>query len=93
MMVQAIRFLHHFVVSGDLNLRERLHRAPMRKFNGLIHTFIETFGRLSYAGRADWITGEDKQAWEKVAGKWCFDYVILTDLVIRYGSVTAQPGS
>ena len=93
MMVQAIRFLHHFVVSGDLNLRERLHRAPMRKFNGLIHTFVETFGRLSYADRPDWITGEDKQAWEKVAGKWYFDCVILTDFVIRHGSVTAWPGS
>ncbi|KAL4074141.1 hypothetical protein J3A83DRAFT_2683976 [Scleroderma citrinum] len=66
MMVQAIRFLHH-LVDGNINLRERLHRAPMRKFNGLIHRFIETFGRLSYADRPDWISGEDKQAWEKVS--------------------------
>lgn len=68
MIVQTIRFLHHLVMAGDLNLRERLHRAPMRKFSGLIHSFIETFGRLSYADCPDCISSADKLTWEKVAG-------------------------
>lgn len=67
MIVQTIRFLHHLVMAGDLNLRERLHRAPMRKFSGLIHSFIETFGRLSYADCPDCISSADKLTWEKVA--------------------------
>ncbi|KAG1716637.1 hypothetical protein ID866_515 [Astraeus odoratus] len=66
-MVQTARFLHYLVMAGGFSLRERLHRAPIRKFNGLVHIFIETFGRLSYADPPDWISSADKQSWEKVA--------------------------
>ncbi|KAI6169382.1 hypothetical protein EDD17DRAFT_1518359 [Pisolithus thermaeus] len=67
MLVQTTRFLHHLVIGGNFNLRERLHRASMRKFNGLVHVFIEVFGRLSYADRPDWIDDANKQHWEKIA--------------------------
>ncbi|KAI6046073.1 hypothetical protein EDC04DRAFT_3053491 [Pisolithus marmoratus] len=67
MLVQTTRFLHHLVIGGNFNLRERLHRASMRKFNGLAHFFIEAFGRLSYVDRPDWIDDADKQLWEKIS--------------------------
>lgn len=67
MLVQTTRFLHHLVIGGNFNLRERLHRASMRKFNGLVHIFIDVFGRLSYADRPDWIDDANKQHWEKIA--------------------------
>ncbi|KIO09943.1 hypothetical protein M404DRAFT_85227, partial [Pisolithus tinctorius Marx 270] len=45
----------------NFDLRERLHRASMRKFSGLLHIFIEAFGRLSYSDRPDWIDDANKQ--------------------------------
>ncbi|KAF9227256.1 hypothetical protein BS17DRAFT_727311 [Gyrodon lividus] len=61
--------LHHLVVGEDstLNLRERLYRAPMKTYNGLIHFFILTFGRLSYANSPDWLDTKDRQRLVQVA--------------------------
>lgn len=67
MLVQTTRFLHHLIIGGNFDLRERLHRASMRKFSGLLHIFIEAFGRLSYSDRPDWIDDANKQLWEKIA--------------------------
>ncbi|KAF9237525.1 hypothetical protein BU15DRAFT_75899 [Melanogaster broomeanus] len=61
--------LHHLVISEDstVNLRERLYRAPMKTYNGLIHLFIVTFGRLSYANSPYWLHAKDNQRLARVA--------------------------
>ncbi|KIK97358.1 hypothetical protein PAXRUDRAFT_824987 [Paxillus rubicundulus Ve08.2h10] len=61
--------LHHLVIGEDstLNLRERLYRAPMKTYGGLIHFFILTFGRLSYANSPYWLDAKDRQRLVQVA--------------------------
>ncbi|KAI9571100.1 hypothetical protein HD554DRAFT_2169491 [Boletus coccyginus] len=55
--------LHHLVIGEDatLDLRERLLRAPPKTYQGLIHGFILTFGRLSYANPPYWLDEKDRQ--------------------------------
>ncbi|KAG5731973.1 hypothetical protein E4T56_gene18246 [Termitomyces sp. T112] len=54
---QALFLLHHFVFTSVsfINLRQKLHAPYHRIFNGLIHMFIVTFGRLSYGEAPEWI--------------------------------------
>ncbi|KIJ18623.1 hypothetical protein PAXINDRAFT_110123 [Paxillus involutus ATCC 200175] len=61
--------LHHLVIGEDttLNLRERLYRAPTKTYSGLIHFFILTFGRLSYANSPYWLDAKDRQRLVQVA--------------------------
>ncbi|KAH0827962.1 hypothetical protein J3R83DRAFT_3600 [Lanmaoa asiatica] len=62
--------LHHLVIGEDatLDLRERLLRAPAKTYQGLIHFFILTFGRLSYANPPYWLNGKDRRRLVGVAG-------------------------
>ncbi|TFK53914.1 hypothetical protein OE88DRAFT_1654294 [Heliocybe sulcata] len=58
---QTLFLLHALVCNhGEqpYDLRQKLHHAPYRQFNGLIHMFIVTFGRLSYADAPEWLPGE-----------------------------------
>lgn len=66
----ATLLLHHLVIGEDatLDLRERLLRAPAKTYQGLIHFFILTFGRLSYANPPYWLDARDRQRLVGVAG-------------------------
>ncbi|KAK0212736.1 hypothetical protein DFS33DRAFT_60578 [Desarmillaria ectypa] len=51
-------YLLHNIVSSDptaMNLRQKLLRAPPRHFNGIMHMFTLTFGRLSYSPLPEWM--------------------------------------
>ncbi|KAN0091245.1 hypothetical protein V8E55_004811 [Tylopilus felleus] len=63
----ATLLLHHLVIGEDatLDLRERLLRAPPKTYQGLMHGFILTFGRLSYANPPYWL---DEKNRERLAG-------------------------
>ncbi|KAK1225712.1 hypothetical protein PQX77_011332 [Marasmius sp. AFHP31] len=63
-LYKTLALLHHVVFNAVpvVNLPDKFLRAPMRAFNGLNHSFIVTFGRISYAAAPDWITdGESKR--------------------------------
>ncbi|KAG2345667.1 hypothetical protein BDR05DRAFT_930330 [Suillus weaverae] len=66
---QTTFLLHHlmFKAEAPLRLRERLECAP-RHYNGLVHLFVVTMGRLSFADVPEWVQEEDKQDLERVAG-------------------------
>ncbi|KAG2059002.1 hypothetical protein BDR06DRAFT_759554 [Suillus hirtellus] len=68
-MNQTTFLLHHLMFKAEtpLRLRERLERAP-RHYNGLVHLFVVTMGRLSFADVPEWVQEEDKQDLERVAG-------------------------
>ncbi|KAG1815958.1 uncharacterized protein BJ212DRAFT_203897 [Suillus subaureus] len=68
-MNQTTFLLHHlmFKAEAPLRLQERLERAP-RHYNGLVHLFVVTMGRLSFADVPEWVQEEDKQDLERVAG-------------------------
>ena len=75
--------LHHLVIGEDatLDLRERLLRvASAKTYQGLIHRFILTFGRLSYANPPYWLDETDRQRLMGVAG--------LCSVVRRVNSLT-----
>ncbi|KIJ67886.1 hypothetical protein HYDPIDRAFT_165675 [Hydnomerulius pinastri MD-312] len=69
MVIHTTLLLHHLVVGEEstLSLRDRLYRAPMKTYHGLIHFFILTFGRLSFADSPNWLDAKDKQRLEQVA--------------------------
>ncbi|KAK0195516.1 hypothetical protein F5146DRAFT_1174204 [Armillaria mellea] len=57
LMNHALYLLHN-IVSRDptaINLRQKLLRAPPRHFNGIMHMFTLTFGRLSYSPLPEWM--------------------------------------
>ncbi|KAF8557592.1 hypothetical protein OG21DRAFT_225698 [Imleria badia] len=55
--------LHHLVIGEEatLDLRECLLRAPSKTSQGLMHYFILTLGRLSYANPPYWLDDKDRQ--------------------------------
>lgn len=57
LMNHALYLLHNIVSSDStaINLRQKLLRAPPRHFNGIMHMFTLTFGRLSYSPLPDWM--------------------------------------
>ncbi|KAJ7497395.1 hypothetical protein FB451DRAFT_230530 [Mycena latifolia] len=59
---QTLFLVHHLVfgLEPNFNLRQRLHYAPSRTFNGITHMFIVTFGRLSCADPPEWIDTAQK---------------------------------
>ncbi|KAG1734759.1 uncharacterized protein EDB91DRAFT_586936 [Suillus paluster] len=67
-MNQTTFLLHNLVFKADAQrLRERLEHAP-RHYNGLVHLFIVTMGRLSFADAPEWVQEKDKLEMERVAG-------------------------
>ncbi|KAJ7076397.1 hypothetical protein B0H15DRAFT_600963 [Mycena belliarum] len=67
---QTIFLLHHLVfgLEPNFNLRQRLHYAPSRTFNGITHMFIVTFGRLSCSDPPEWINSAQKIELEAISG-------------------------
>ncbi|KAG6842176.1 hypothetical protein C0991_001669 [Blastosporella zonata] len=59
---QTLFLLHHLVFTSTsfINLRQKLHTPYHRIFNGLMHMFIVTFGRLSYGEAPEWIDREGR---------------------------------
>ncbi|KAH7912414.1 hypothetical protein BJ138DRAFT_1148438 [Hygrophoropsis aurantiaca] len=60
--------LFHYVIFGAEsmpNLRERLELA--QSYNGLMHMFIVTIGRMSYAEPPEWVDAKDKADLEEVS--------------------------
>ncbi|KAK0485907.1 hypothetical protein IW261DRAFT_760148 [Armillaria novae-zelandiae] len=57
LMNHALYLLHNIVSSDPtaINLRQKLLRAPSRHFNGIMHMFTLTFGRLSYSPLPEWM--------------------------------------
>ncbi|KAG2150466.1 hypothetical protein DEU56DRAFT_977750 [Suillus clintonianus] len=68
-MNQTTFLLHHLMFKAEAppRLRERLEHAP-RHYNGLVHIFVVTMGRLSFADVPEWVQEEDKLDLERVAG-------------------------
>ncbi|KAL0072457.1 hypothetical protein AAF712_000220 [Marasmius tenuissimus] len=62
-LYKTLALLHHVVfnVIPVVNLPDKFFRAPIRAFNGLSHSFIVAFGRISYAAAPDWITDEESK--------------------------------
>ncbi|KAF9263249.1 hypothetical protein L218DRAFT_337451 [Marasmius fiardii PR-910] len=60
---KTLSLLHHVVFNATppVNLPDKLLRAHARAFNGINHSFIVAFGRLSYAGASDWIDVESRR--------------------------------
>ncbi|KAF8893964.1 hypothetical protein BD779DRAFT_1669476 [Infundibulicybe gibba] len=59
---QALLLLHYLVFKAEpvYNLRHKLQHVGIPAFNGLIQTFIVTFGRLSYADPPNWMEPDGK---------------------------------
>ncbi|KAF9051212.1 hypothetical protein BDZ89DRAFT_1107881 [Hymenopellis radicata] len=59
---QTIHLLHRLAYYHEppLNIRYKLNRAPVRHFNGILHKFTLTFGRLTYGTPPDWMSEELK---------------------------------
>ncbi|KAF7321620.1 hypothetical protein MKEN_00683100 [Mycena kentingensis (nom. inval.)] len=49
LMGQTLFLLHYLVfgLDAEVNLRQKLHDAPSRPFNGISHIFMVSFGRMS----------------------------------------------
>ena len=61
---QTLFFFHHLVFTSTsfLNLRQKIYVPQHWIFNGLMHHFIVTFGRLSYGEAPEWMN--EQQRWE-----------------------------
>ncbi|KAH7925536.1 hypothetical protein BV22DRAFT_1104899 [Leucogyrophana mollusca] len=68
-MNQTLCLFHHLIFHAESmpNLRERLEIAPARQYNGLIHMFIVTIGRMSYAEPPEWVNARDKLELEQLS--------------------------
>lgn len=68
---EAIRLLHYLIHYPDpiANLRNKIYHARSRQFNGLVHIFTVTFGRLSYARPPEWISLEGVAELEQLTGQ------------------------
>jgi hypothetical protein len=69
---RTVVLLNYLVFSTEptSNLRQKLHHAPHRQFNGITYMFIVTFGTLSYADPPEWIGDNDKNELEHITGDW-----------------------
>lgn len=67
---ETLFLIHHLVFSTDpaLNLRYQLQRATNRVFNNIIHVFIVTLGRLSYADPPEWVDSQGRYELETLSG-------------------------
>lgn len=75
---QCLFLLHHLVYGTEppLNLRQKLHYAPHRLFNGVVHMLIVTLGRLSFAEAPEWVNQDGKAELERMIGKLFSDEFI-----------------
>ncbi|KAL0564211.1 hypothetical protein V5O48_017841 [Marasmius crinis-equi] len=75
---KTLSLLHHVVFNADpvVNLPDKFLRAPIRAFNGLNHSFIVTFARLSSGAAPDWISKESKRDMNGMIG----NLIIITEM-------------
>ncbi|THV02347.1 hypothetical protein K435DRAFT_963088 [Dendrothele bispora CBS 962.96] len=62
--LQTISLIHHLIFNTDsdpLNFRKLLQETQSSRFAGIIHMFIVTFGRLSYAQDLEWMDDERRR--------------------------------
>jgi hypothetical protein len=75
-IAHALLLIHHLVFAGDtpVRLRERLANVSSRsrRFPGVVHLFVVTFGRLSYADAPEAVSAQDKMRLEQLAGTLAF---------------------
>lgn len=66
---QTLFLIHHLVFSTDpaLNLRYQLQCATNRVFSNIIHMFIVTLGRLSYADPPEWADSQGRYELETLS--------------------------
>lgn len=69
---RTLVLLSYLVFSSEptSSLRQKLHHAPHRQFNGISYMFIVTFGTLSYIEPPEWANDDDKLGLEQAAGEW-----------------------
>jgi hypothetical protein len=46
-----------------------------RRFAGIFHDFIVTFGRIGYADMPEWLPADERDDMERIAGKFGMFYV------------------
>jgi len=68
---RTVVLLNYLVFSAEptSNLRQKLHHAPHRQFNGISYMFIVTFGTLSYADPPEWVADKDKIELDQIRGE------------------------
>ncbi|KZP18692.1 hypothetical protein FIBSPDRAFT_828969 [Athelia psychrophila] len=68
-MTRTVLLLNYLVFCTEptANLRQKLHHAPHRAFNGITYMFIVTLGYLSYADPPDWVNDEGRAELEHLA--------------------------
>ena len=73
-MTRTVLLLNYLVFGTDptTNLRQKLHHAPHRAFNGITYMFIVTLGYLSYADPPDWIDEDGRAELEHLSGLFYF---------------------
>jgi hypothetical protein len=69
---QALLLLHRLIFGTESvsNLRQKLNQAdqiPQSPFNGVVHMFVVTFGRLSYADGLQWVDLQVREELEQMA--------------------------
>jgi hypothetical protein len=72
-----------FSAGAVFNLRHKLVHAPHRQFNGIIHMFIVTLGRLSYADPPDWVDSSSKLELERLTGERVVLHFLTMILMLR----------
>jgi len=70
---QTISLIHHLIFNTDTdsphNFRKLLQDTQHPRFTGIIHMFIVTFGRLSYARDLDWMNDKRRREMGGVYGE------------------------
>lgn len=70
---QTLLLLHRLIFGTEpvYNLQQKLNQATQTSgntFNGVVHMFIVTFGRLAYADCPEWVDHDGRDELEQVAG-------------------------
>lgn len=73
MLFAGVSSLHHLLFTPETyyDFSSQLLKATgkSRKFNGVVHMFIVTFGRLSWAEAPEWLPPEGRSLCESLSGR------------------------
>lgn len=73
LLFTAVSSLHHLLfypeTYSNFSLQLMKSTGISRKFNGIVHMFIVTFGRLSWAGAPEWLPPEARSLCEAISGE------------------------
>jgi hypothetical protein len=83
---QTLFLIHNLVFSIQpaFNLRHKFQHASRPQFNGIIHIFIVTLGRLSYADAPNWVEQKGREELEQIAGTRVHFYQLNSHKYISY---------